>query len=732
MSSINPSEIEYALGQIQDGFLFERLSQNFLAKILGYEFIPVGGLKDRGIDGLEHVFAKNSNDRFIYQTSIERDSKGKLNDTLKKLHENNIDFTSLIYVTNQIFFDQEKFIDQAVGIYGVNIRIYDVKWFSSRVNTSQDLVDIYNTFVTSYFHQFNKPGQSQIFADLLDDPRLFVFLRQQLDASKHEDNLEIPLADSLILYALEGTDPDKNIFLSKTEIKTKVSEYIKFEPRKIYPTIDERLLKLSSKPSKRINYHKDVDAYCLPYETRLDIQRKNLDDERIFTEFQTSMDTKLHEYLKDSGTSVKDCLNLIIQTVNKLFHEQGLEFSDFILNAGNSDAVEKNLPDLISSVVDDSSVILKNKQCVKSCLLMAIRDMIYNGTIVQKEYLRRLSNTYMMLFLMHCDPKIATFFGSMASKLKVFVDNSIIIPAMSEYFLEEENRRHFNLLKKARDASVTLIITKNNLCELASHFRMLKDHYDSLYADSEDIYTANETQITYIDEIMIRAYMYSKMRGKVKTFYDYIDTFVTPNSLRPEEEIFEWLKEEFGIKLETLSSLGIQINETESNSLAEKIKSHKSHEIKATADAKTILTVYKLRERNNELNNGGILGYHTWWLSKDTITQKGVNEIFGNKYGVSCYLRPDFLYNYIAMAPTKAEVDNAYRDIFSSFVGVNISFHLPQEVTKVIHDYIKQHKSKNPARVKAIIRDLTEKIKTEPSSVSREYVKEFLKKRNNG
>ncbi len=55
MSGIDPEAMRYALKKIKDGFIFESFAQEFLSQKLGYEFIPAGGIKDRGIDGLEHV-----------------------------------------------------------------------------------------------------------------------------------------------------------------------------------------------------------------------------------------------------------------------------------------------------------------------------------------------------------------------------------------------------------------------------------------------------------------------------------------------------------------------------------------------------------------------------------------------------------------------------------------------------------------------------------------------------
>ena len=64
-----------------------------------------------------------------------------------------------------------------------------------------------------------------------------------------------------------------------------------------------------------------------------------------------------------------------------------------------------------------------------------------------------------------------------------------------------------------------------------------------------------------------------------------------------------------------------------------------------------------MREINNELGASSIFGYKTWWLSTDTLTYKAIDCHFHKDYEVSCYMRPDFLYNYISLSPKKEDVD---------------------------------------------------------------------------
>ena len=724
MQGIEPRALEFALGEIKEGFVFESFAQSFLGAMMNYQFVPVGGIHDKAIDGLEHVFSRKGFSQQVFQISIEKSAVSKVRRTLEALNGNGIHWDVFTYVTNQNVADKDLLVNQLYDDYGRVIRIYDLKWFSVNANSSQGTVSAYHTFIESHLHEFNKPSKEFYVGDVVDDPRLFVFLKQQWDENKKHLELNKILADTLILFALEDTDPDLGNFKTPQELKDEIKRYIRFDPQLLYPIIDERLEILSKKPRK-IQFHKSR-GYCLPYDTRLKIGEKNLLNGALYENFKSSSSEKLKKHLSGLGVSVKEPTSLIDKVINRVFYQQGLEFSDFILNGHTETGFEKDLPQIISDVVEESAVVPKNRESVKNAMLITIRDIVYNGSAEQKEFLTNLSNTYMMLFLLHCDPKVATYFNSLASKLKVYVDNSIIIPALSEYYLEPFNRRHWNLLIGSYRSGVKLIVNKTILQELVGHFTKVIAAYDDFYKETEELFLEDEAQILYVQEILIRAYFYARRRGEVEHFKEYIDTFVNPSLYNAEESLAEWLRHEFGIVYETDDSNGVEIDTNEFNLLSKKLAKEKRSETVAKRDARMILTINKLRSIRNESGSGNILGYKTWWLSKDKITQQTVKTVFGDKYSVSCYLRPDFLYNYISLAPTKAEVDEAYSELFPSLIGINISASLPKEITDTVHKRIVEHGKKNPARLKAALKEMGEKLKVDPEMRSKVKVEDYL------
>ena len=603
----------------------------------------------------------------------------------------------------------------------------------THVNDSEQTIRAYQIFIESYLHQFSKPGSTYIAANLEDDPRVYAFLRQKWEEDRNNLRLDELLVDSLILYALEGTDPEKNILRTKDEILDIVRSKIKFEARVLHDLIDSRLKALSTK-QRKINHHHKENAYCLRYEERLAIADRNLRDDALYETFVVDTKNDLETYLDETILGIKEGIELVEALLHDLFSKQGLEFTDFVLHRASKDSLEKNLPDLVSAAVESSAKVKSGKPAIKSALLATIRHIVYNGTRSQKEFVSRLSHTYMLMFLLQCDPKLATYFAAQASKLKVYVDASIIIPALSEHYLEQRNRRYCNLLKGARQHGVELVINEVILGELSGHFRMIQNAYERDYQGNEEFYT-EEIDILLIEHIMIRAFFYARMKGEVKNWTDFLGTFVSQGLNNLHEDLIGWLKEEFGIVYQPNSAIGIVLDPGDVDALKKELAQYKVHqdiagrERKALNDARVILTIFNLREKNNEVGEAGIHGYKTWWLSSDITTHRAVRQIFGSRYPHHCYMRPDFLYNYIALAPSKGETEEAFAELFPTLVGINISFRVPDGVVSSVHSFIADHKNLNRARLKAALREFSNNLKSDPSYWNAERTKKFFERR---
>jgi len=720
--------IEYILPQIQSGFLFEDFAKDFTAAIDGVDFIPVGGIHDRGIDGLEFTYSPDSIRKKIYQFSIEKDAKAKIRKTCKVLRENRIDAQRIIYSTNIVVDEQDKIIDEMFDTYNSHVQIRDIRWFSANVLKSSHTLAVYQSFEERNVHIFSKPT---VGFELINvkDPRIYVYVRQQLESPEYTATLDQLLVDTLIFLALDDTDPNKEIFHNKAEIIELITALTNFDQLWLNNIVSERLHILSSKPLRKIKHHQNIDAYVLPYETRLVIQDRQIQDQNLHKHFSETTLSLLEDKLSVQSVVVQRPQKLLEEVFHRLFSQQGLEFSQFVTTGDGDLSVDKSLRHLVSEVVGDSSVIPKNRQIVKTALLDTIREIIYRGSDEQLEFLRCLADTYRMLFLLQIDPQLAQYFEVMANKLHIYVDTSILIPAMSEYFLDLNNRRYTNLLICARDAGIDLVVNHTIVSELAAHMRSVQRIFLDNYANQEDLYD-HEEALVYIPEILIRAYFYAKMAGKVVSFEEFYEYFITWNSTNPFTELVDWLRDAFGARYEEFKTLGLKIDATEEEHLFQELTKYKASEAQARNDAKQLLMIYALREKNQETGNSGIFGYSTWWLTSDFNSQIAFRKITASRHHMTPYIRADFLYNYIVLAPSKARAGEIYRKVFPTLLGVNISFHVPIQLCEIIQSNLKAHKQiVDTPRFRAQLRNLTDQLKSNPDAWNRERIESWFSER---
>lgn len=375
-TSVDLSTFDYVVSKITDGFLFERLGQDLTCQLVGINFTPVGGVGDRGIDGLEHTVEQQGDGMTIYQFSIEADPRGKVLKTAKKLKENGFNVQRLFYVTNRQVGDQDLLAEEVYLEHQISLVCRDIAWLRGNVARSEATIRIYGEFVRNYAHVHAQAPQNLEVADFVNDPRVFVFLRQQFDIRNQDEKLRELLVDSLILFALEGTDPDKKLFKSAEQILADIGKAVKFPLSQVEVLLAERLERLSSHKPRKINIHREPDRYCLPFATRLKIDEQQALDVALHAEFKQSARLRLAKHLKLQQVRIRNADYLLNQVLNRIFKRQGLDFSNFLLNQQDAGTVDGMLLETINGVIESSGVAQPNKLAASAAFQGAIREII--------------------------------------------------------------------------------------------------------------------------------------------------------------------------------------------------------------------------------------------------------------------------------------------------------------------------------------------------------------------
>ncbi|MEZ4666833.1 MAG: hypothetical protein R3E39_02740 [Anaerolineae bacterium] len=250
--------------------------------------------------------------------------------------------------------------------------------------------------------------------------------------------------------------------------------------------------------------------------------------------------------------------------------------------------------------------------------------------------------------------------------------------------------------------------------------------YQKEYEQVEHIYS-DKISIIFIEQIFIRAYFYVRLEDKVASFREFMEEFISwemRGDIRGE--LVLWLEDQFGIRF---IEREVDIDPHEVEKLTEALAPLKyNQDIKrARTDAKQLLTIYQLRKENNETSETGIFGYKTWWLTSEFTSLRAYQQLAESRTEiVSPYIRADYIYNYISLAPSKQHVDNIFRNMFPTLLGVNVSFYVPTDVALYIRKMMVEHeKIVNKPRFRAKLRELIHYLKSSPDQIDRTRITNF-------
>jgi hypothetical protein len=74
-------------------------------------------------------------------------------------------------------------------------------------------------------------------------------------------------------------------------------------------------------------------------------------------------------------------------------------------------------------------------------------------------------------------------------------------------------------------------------------------------------------------------------------------------------------------------------------------------------------------------------------------------------------MRPEFLLNFLTLAPSASEARDAFRDIFPSLLGVNLSRRMPEKSFRSLLDRITEAGEMSEARRAAKLSQMADKLK---------------------
>ena len=280
MAQVDPKLVEIALTRVES-MDFEKFVNAFLPSLIGIDYVPLGGIHDGGADGfLDVPLYEGKNVDHFFQISIQENHKAKIRHTIERLIEVGRTPRHLTYITAQTIRlldrDQETLSEET----GVFVRIRDAKWIVANINHSTTTTAAFASYLRPHLAFLGHIGGTTLIESpqLADSRTICVFLGQEVTRRSSNSKLIESVSDSLILWALENTDPDQNKFATRLGILEKIEEVLPTAKHFIRGVLDNTLEILASKGNaigREIRwYKKKDDLFCLPYETRLLVENR--------------------------------------------------------------------------------------------------------------------------------------------------------------------------------------------------------------------------------------------------------------------------------------------------------------------------------------------------------------------------------------------------------------------------------------------------------------------------
>lgn len=704
MDTVDPRVIEIALSRV-GGTDFENFAQGFFAATLGADYVPMGGFHDGGADGAldDRLFEAAGTQKFM-QASISAEPKAKIRKTLKRLREFGRDPKSLMYATSQklTFIDQiqEELSDEL----DCRIVIRDGHYFQHQINGTPGALQAYKSYVAGAASYLDGVGAADTIRAIQGLPAktLCVFLGQELDRRRGKSDLLEAVADSLILWSLEGTDPDKGVFLTLEEIEARVIEALPSAKTFFKGVLPNRISELISKDDggRKVNFHKKENGYCLPFETRKRIREENVEDEALKLQVSEIFRNRASENTSlatDNSILIEQCIAICHDVIHKSYHAQGLEIALFLEREEGSDSDLPSINDVLDQAISERGLVGKDAGLIAQVCLSILRGTYYNSTKEERRYLRKLSRTYVLLFMLKNEPRVVEYFRNMTSNFNLYVGADLIVGALSEHLLSKNDQMTNNALKLLKAAGSRLILTDKTLDEVWHHFRTTHLEFVNNYQDVQNYMTF--PLASQIDRILIRAFFYAKIERASRKkgpfgWANYLGQFLTVTEIARDtarDELREYLIHEFGFTFEDEMAMLSDIDPEQLNELAATIKKTRnkkgrdesSEEILCRNAALTVLRVYQRRKIEGERSGGNPYGFKTWWLTQQTRVQNATGPLVA-KEGSRYMMRPEFVLHFLAALPSTKAVQTSYDRIFPTILGVKLGNRMDESAFKKI------------------------------------------------
>lgn len=510
-------KIELALSKYTDFVRFEQLC----LEILGYYGYPrikkVGGYKDDGIDAISStLYYDETQVKRVFQFTMQKDTQSKINNTVRKLSNNSIEYDELVFVTSQMVNNIDGLTKKFREKHFKSLQIYDISTFVSVLSRHEDILDRYFPNLNSQIEKdflkddyFSESGEDQLTISMIKSTLLFS-LSPELKTNQQRKTLFDKAVLSLIASQDNGLVLDEII----TEFHNKFGKLL------VDTQVKAALERLYNKGLVRPNGEK----YQASKKAKAEMMTGIAHVEQRTNAFITDVIARTHIVASGINCSVDDDKQMwrnLGKTLNLFFKFYG---SDLSLDVDSIVPQMVRQEELIRLLTDGIQPDLGE------CLVYSLGEVLSHPNETQAETISLWARAFIGTQLMRLDPMLSAF-QSNAIKDKTFIlDTDFVLNCMVKN--GKQSNVYSMLLQELLRIGCKVYITDSVVREVVTHAEFAKRNYNYF----RNTFEATDETVVYeeLKNVFVIDYFVSMLRNN-SDFSDKSFSFYMSNVYDPDD-----------------------------------------------------------------------------------------------------------------------------------------------------------------------------------------------------
>ena len=476
-----------------------------------------------------------------------------------------------------------------------------------------------------------------------------MYLALQWEDTTRDKGLTRLSYEALVKAALRATDSENRLPLQ--EVRDRVVAMLSPQTRAtIEPAVDSALKRMKK---RAVRHWPQSDEYCLTFEEQQRVQGRLAEFELQDGDFENTIQRVLLEVAADLDFTFGDTMPAVAARTKAIIDgfilEGGEAFASAVVSGDLKRLDIQALTRLVIADVADAGAANDGK--LVRLLIGTVEQLIQMPDEAVQSHLRRSTDAYTLLAFLRAVPDVQRVVAKLFSHGRVWLDTSIVLPAMAETLLPEEQQRFSSLLRLAGSVGLELRITPGVVEEVERHI------HRSL--------VCQRSPQSWVGRLPFMLSVYTASGRALADYPQWIEHFV--GGARREDDIVEYLSDVFDAQVEALDADAEGVDEELRWAVQEVW--HAAHERRRGEELDPV-TLNRLIAHDVD-NYVGVIarrkrervspfGYTSWWLTLDptAFAARGIlKEQLVGRVPDSPVLSPDFLANYLALGPVRGRVD---------------------------------------------------------------------------